>query len=287
MPVCITFDTERDLYSSRVNKQCGYKDKDFSMLKRAIPKLLEIGDEYGIPYTFFLCGEVAEHCKGLFSNLGRHAIGVHTHPFTHTEIFRGSSPNDRVLDRLEKYSFDEQYQMISRDLQLVADNIGVKPKTFRAGKHSTNSDTFRVLDRLGFIVDCSMQPTYQIIGWQPVRIPGTSVWEIPTYCDFSPELSSYLGKLLRLSAVAHSFTNGVYTGVIHPMLFGNPLIDTKVLFDRYNEMIEMMLKWGFNFLTVEQALEQNRNRNIAHNTIGRIIGTAILPIQYLTRRIIG
>lgn len=35
------------------------------MLERAIPTLLEIGDEYDISYPFFPCGEMAENCKRL------------------------------------------------------------------------------------------------------------------------------------------------------------------------------------------------------------------------------
>jgi peptidoglycan/xylan/chitin deacetylase (PgdA/CDA1 family) len=286
MPICITFDTERDFYSSQANKKLGYRDKEFSMLERAIPKLIEIGDEYDIPYTFFLCGEVAENCKDLFSNLGRHTIGVHTHPFTHSDIFKGLGPNDYEADLLGKYSFDEQYQMISRDLQLVADNIGVEPKVFRAGKFSANQDTFTVLDKLGFVVDCSTSPAFQIIGWRPFKIAGTSVWEMPTYCDFSPELAYYLGKLLRVSSIAHSLTHAVYVGIIHPMIFGNPTINTGALFSRYKELIESMLEWGFNFMTVQQALEQARNRGGLLNTVGRMASVAMLPIHYLIMKVI-
>jgi len=46
MPVCITFDTERDFYSSQSYTSLGYKDKRFSMLEKAIPRLLKISDEY-------------------------------------------------------------------------------------------------------------------------------------------------------------------------------------------------------------------------------------------------
>jgi peptidoglycan/xylan/chitin deacetylase (PgdA/CDA1 family) len=284
MPICITFDTERDYYSCQANRKLGYKDKEFSMLERAIPTLLEIGDEYDIPYTFFLCGEVAENCKVLFSDLGRHSIGIHTHPFTHRETFRGISPNDYQQDLLQEYTCDQQYQMISRDLQMVVDNLGLKPKVFRAGKFSANHDTFTVLEKLGFQVDCSRQPSYQIIGWQPYKIPGTSIWEIPTYCDFSPETASYLGKLLRLSAVAHSLTHSIYVGIIHPMLFGNPMINTRALFERYKEMIERMLEWGFDFLTVEQALKQARNEWKAYNTIGSMVSIAMSPAHWLIRK---
>jgi peptidoglycan/xylan/chitin deacetylase (PgdA/CDA1 family) len=276
MPICITFDTE----------SYGYEGKNFSMLERAIPRILEIGEKYDIPYTFFLCGEVAENCRALFSNLKRHKIGVHTHPFTHVETFKGESPNDYRQDLLEKYSGDHQYQMIFKDLQMITDNLAVKPKVFRAGKYSANYDTFTVLEKLGIEVDCSRHPSFQIIGWQPYKIRGTSVWEIPTYCDFSPETVSYLTKLFKTSAIAHSFMHSVYIGTIHPMIFGNPMVDNMVYFKRYEEMIKSMLEMGFNFLTVEQALEQAKRTNIAYNTIGRIFSAAISPVQWIIRKVI-
>lgn len=286
MPVCITFDTERDTYISRANNNLGYSGKEFLMLEEAIPKFLEIGSEYNIPYTFFLCGEVAENCRSLFSNLEGHCIGVHTHPFTHRGIFRGTNPNDREKDQLEKYTYEEQYKMISQDLQMIIDSIGVRPKVFRAGKLSTNKDTFTALDNLGINIDCSTHPTFQIIGWQPYKISGTSVWEIPTYCDFSPELHSYLKKLLRISSIAHSITNNIYIGLIHPMLFGNPMLNTRVLFDHYRELIEKMLEWGYIFLTVEQALKHVSSANAITNTIGKVISATIAPFYYLFKRMI-
>ena len=36
-----------------------------------------------------------------------------------------------------------------------------------------------------------------------------------------------------------------------------------------DETIDRMLKWGFNLLTVEQAVEQARNEKKAYNIIGR------------------
>jgi peptidoglycan/xylan/chitin deacetylase (PgdA/CDA1 family) len=286
MPVCLTFDTERDFYSSQINGSIGYKEKKFIMLERAIPELLKISDEYDIPYTFFLCGEVAESCKELFSSLKRHAIGVHTHPFTHKKIYKGIDPNDQKLDRLETYNYDEQFNMIFNDCQMIIDNLGVEPKIFRAGKHSANSDTYRILDELGFVIDCSSYPTFQLIGWRPYQIKGTSVWQIPTYCDFSPESSVYLEMLFRFSALMHPLTHGIYVGVIHPMLFGNPLVNTRNLFDRYKKMIELMLKLGFSFLTVEQALGESENIMAYNNVIGKMISKVLMPVHHLARKII-
>ena len=285
MPICLTFDTERNYYELIADRSIpAYKEKSFSMLESAIPKLLEISDEYNIPYTFFLCGEVAENCSHLFNDLRKHSLGVHTHPFTHKDIFKGTSPNDRENDRLEKYTSEEQYQMISTDLQLIIDNLNVHPKIFRAGKHSTNEDTFRALEKIGFVIDCSMHPPFQFVGWQPFKIPNTTIWEIPTYSDVSPEIYPQVKKLFRLTSVTKSLFDGIYVGIIHPMTLGNPTIDTTILFDRYKEMIEKLIKWDFDFLTIEDAFRQaNKKRNLC-NMVGRIVNIGIAPIHYLIKR---
>lgn len=283
--ICLTFDTERNFYGSVVKKGSAYREKSYSMLEDAIPKLLEIADEYDIHYTFFLCGEVAENCPRLFTGLKKHCIGVHTHPFTHRNIFKGTSPNDRERDRLERYTFGEQYEMVSEDLELITD-VGVQPKVFRAGKYSANRDTFKILDKLGFKIDCSMYFGFQLIGWQPFRIPNTSMWEIPAYCDLAPELIPQIKKLFRISNMIKSFysSGGIYVGTIHPMIFGNPEIDSSNLFKHYREMIEMMLEWEFRFLTIEEAFKQvNKDKN-QHNIIGKIFRMPMIFPHYLFRK---
>ena len=216
--------------------------------------------------------------------MGKHSIGVHTHPFTHENIFKGTSPNDREKDRLEKYTFEEQYQMISVDLQLIIDNLNIHPKIFRAGKHSTNEDTFRALEKLGFVIDCSMHPPFQFVGWQPFKIPNTSIWEIPTYSDISPEIASQVKKLFRFSSIAKSLFDGIYVGIIHPMTLGNPATDTTILFNHYKEMIEKMIKWDFEFLTIEDAFKQAKKKGSICNTIGRAISIGVAPIHYLIKK---
>jgi peptidoglycan/xylan/chitin deacetylase (PgdA/CDA1 family) len=282
----MTFDTERDFYGHLRDQNLGYKGKDFSMLEFAIPRLLNIGAEYKIPFTFFLCGEVAVNCKNLFANLDQHIIGVHTHPFTHSDVFKGIDINSLKDDLLAKYTFQEQYRMISRDLQLITDTLTIRPKAFRAGKFSANRDTFAVLDKIGLSIDCSQNPNFQIIGWRPFKISGTSVWEIPTYCDFSPEIYSYLGKLMKFSSYAESLTHNIYVAYIHPMIFGNPLINRELLFDRYRETIENLLKWGFAFWTLEQALALTKSYGRFYNTIGRVASTVLTPPIALVRKIV-
>lgn len=283
MPICLTFDTERDYYELIGDRSIpAYKEKSFSMIKRAMPGLLEISEEFNIPYTFFLCGEVAKNCQDEFEGLKKHQIGVHTHPFTHESIFKGSSPNDKKQDMLKNYSYKEQLQMISKDLNLIKDNLRIEPDIFRAGKHGANWDTYRALDRLGFSIDCSQHPPFQFVGWQPFKIPNTSIWEIPSYSDMSPEIAPKVEKLFKLSSMSKLCFNGIFVGIIHPMTFGNPTINTELLFQRYRNMVKKIKEMGFEFLTVEEAFNKG-NENNGINIVGRSINTILSPIHYLIR----
>lgn len=279
MPFCLTFDVERDYYEViGWKKSPAYKDKKFSMLESAIPKLLNISDQYNIPYTFFLCGEVAENCSHLFSDMKRHSIGVHTHPFTHKALFKGSSPNDSREDHLSLYAYEEQYNMIQEDLELIRSHLSVNPRIFRAGKHSANQNTFKALSKLGFEIDCSMYPPYQLIGWRPFMISNTSLWEIPSYSVVSPEIYPAVQKLFKFSSIANHLFSGIYVGLIHPMTLGNPNINTKLLLDRYTSFIEFMLDWGFDFMTIENALDISKNSSQVFNSIGKTINILTYPI---------
>jgi peptidoglycan/xylan/chitin deacetylase (PgdA/CDA1 family) len=284
LPICMTFDTERDFYGHVADKNLGYKDKSFSMLETAIPRLLKIGEEYKIPFTFFLCGEVAENCRDLFSNLDKHAIGVHTHPFTHSNLFKGKDINVFRHDLLATYSFQDQYQMILDDFELIKENLKVTPKAFRAGKMSHNRDTYLALDKIGLSIDCSQNPTFQLLGWRPFRISGTSVWEIPTYCDFSPETNSSLEKLMKVSSWPESLTHNIYVGYMHPMILGNPIVNQEILFDRFKALIDNSLKWGFTFWSLDRALEESKKWGAVYNLAGKAASIALTPPIFLARK---
>lgn len=286
MSVCITFDTERDWHKILgAHSKAPYENREFKMIEKAIPRLIEIADEYKISHTFFLCGEVAESCSSLFKSLTEHCFAVHTHPFTHESLFRGTNPNDEEGDRLSTYSRQEQLQMISRDLELIQDHLGFKPRIFRAGKHSVNNDTFTVLEQLGIKIDCSMHLGYQFIGWRPFRILGTSLWEIPTYCDISPEAIFQAEILFKLSSVVKDLFSGVYVVIIHPMVFGNPLIDSQVLLQKYEQWIEKLVEWNFDFLTIPQALKKRGIVRKRCNEIGKCVTSFLRPVSLFNKKV--
>ncbi len=279
MPIAITFDTERNCFPNKAGKLV-YGKKNFSMINYSIPRFLDISKDLDIPYTFFICGEVAENCPDLFNNIKNHSIGIHTHPFTHLDNFKGNSPNDHDADLLKNYSFNAQYKMIETDLDLIYDNLHVKPKLFRAGRHGVNNDTFKALDELGIPLDSSIHLGFQFLGWNPYNINGTSIIEIPSYVDMSPQQYKNIINIFRLSAIIKQY-NGIFIGLIHPMIFGNKNLDYETFFTNYRLMINSLIGLKFDFVKIEN-MNINEGPKIK-NYAGRLINKFIIPFAQILK----
>lgn len=59
---------------------------------------------------------------------------------------------------LPQFSFQNQLRMLQEASYEIRQNVGVRPRSFRAGRFAANMDTLRALESCGFNVDCSMTP---------------------------------------------------------------------------------------------------------------------------------
>ena len=55
------------------------------------------------------------------------------------------------------------------------------------------------------------------------------------------------------------------------------------LLDRYREMIEKLVEWDFDFLTIEDAFKQANKKGNLFNLVGRAINMGMAPIYYLIK----
>jgi len=123
------------------------------------------GKEYGIRYLMKLFDKY--NAKGLFFvdlaeawDYGEegisevvnviieygHDVGVHLHP---------DHMSDRNKRYLWQYSYDEQYEMISKCTELYSKITGKVPLSFRAGRYGANDETIKILENLGYKYDMS------------------------------------------------------------------------------------------------------------------------------------
>lgn len=135
-------------------------------VKDSVLNLIKLAQKYNAKITFAVCPEVADY----FPKNSGHEIALHVHPgwekFSRKnfkwivgdsylkEIFNFGKKSTALKD----YSFDEQFSMIKKGKEKLEQKLGIEAKTFLSGRWSENSDTPKVLEKLGFTHDCSAYP---------------------------------------------------------------------------------------------------------------------------------
>jgi peptidoglycan/xylan/chitin deacetylase (PgdA/CDA1 family) len=150
----IGVDTEQDV-DKKYAHTGGYRN-----ITEGITRLLDVFDDFKAKPTWFVTPDVAQHCGDFFSELVmKHEVGCHVHP----EYFDCSINGMRLEKVLPQFSYQKQLEMLQEASDIISQNIGVYPRSFRAGRFAVNMDTLRALESCGFNVDCSMTP---FVDWR-------------------------------------------------------------------------------------------------------------------------
>ena len=127
-----------------------------------LPALQALFEEHGARPTYVVTYEMAtrEQSASVLRELargGRCEIGAHLHPW--------SSPPYRPED-LAAHSYphnlpDDLLERQLRELtQVIESSLGVRPTTYRAGRNGLDGRSLRILERLGYTVDTSVDPLF-------------------------------------------------------------------------------------------------------------------------------
>jgi hypothetical protein len=181
---------------------------------RALPRLQALCDRFGVRPTYLVTHEMAtrEPSRGILRGLreaGNCEVGAHLHPW--------SSPPYRAQDLEGRYPSqlpDDVLESMLCDLtSAIEDNLGVRPVSYRAGRHGFDARSLRILERLGYRVDTSVDPLFNetrkggptfagapvhpyFPSFDDVRRTGTSrVLEIPVSSALFPHASKSLEAL--------------------------------------------------------------------------------------------
>src|SRR6185436_19318851 len=127
-----------------------------------LPALQALCDGFGVRPSYLVTHEMAARkesadvLRGL-ARAGRCEIGAHLHPW--------SSPPFRPED-LDGHTYPHNLPDDVLDRQLteltavIESEIGVRPTTYRAGRNGFDGRSLRVLERLGYTVDTSVDPLF-------------------------------------------------------------------------------------------------------------------------------
>ena len=180
---------------------------------RALPRLQALCDAYDVRPSYLVTHEMAtrDPSKSILRDLsatGHCEIGAHLHPW--------SSPPYREADLVGRYPSQlDDAQLETQLLELtevIESSIGVRPVTYRAGRHGFDSRSLGLLEKLGYKVDTSVDPLFNEtrkggpsfagapvspywLSASDVRTPGgSSVLEIPVSSATTPALPKSLER---------------------------------------------------------------------------------------------
>ncbi len=157
----ITVDTEPDNQWSRMRNSSVTLD-NIPFTSR-FQKLCEF---YGIKPTYLVTSSVAKsdvcvHCLKQYMNSGNAEIGAHLHPWETKPYYFGE--NTAVSHAFpNEFSYDELFGKIKNLTREIETSFGVRPKSYRAGRFGICLNQIRILEQLGYLVDCSITPN---ISW--------------------------------------------------------------------------------------------------------------------------
>jgi peptidoglycan/xylan/chitin deacetylase (PgdA/CDA1 family) len=157
-----------------------------------VSNLAAIADRYGARVTFAVAPEAAE----LFPEGIAHEVGLHVH--AGAEKLRNGKHLALVGDRylrehcrtssastvLRDYPREEQRQMIGVGKDRLRDALGVRARTFVAGRWSVNNDTIGALAAEGFTHDCSAVPHKRPAHYDWSRLPRICMPYRPDRADY-------------------------------------------------------------------------------------------------------
>ena len=178
---------------------------------RALPRLQAVCDGFGVRPSYLVTHEMAtrEPSRSILRELaatGRCEIGAHLHPWS-SPPYREEDLVGRYPSQLDDDSLEAQ---LSELTSAIESSLGVRPVSYRAGRHGFDTRSLRILEKLGYRIDTSVDPLFNetrkggpsfagapVSPYWPshedVRVAGTStVLEIPVSSATTPWLPKAL-----------------------------------------------------------------------------------------------
>jgi peptidoglycan/xylan/chitin deacetylase (PgdA/CDA1 family) len=127
----------------------------------ALPRLQALCDAYGVRPSYLVTHEMAtrepsQQVLGELAATGRCEIGAHLHPW--------SSPPYREEDLVGRYPSELEDSLLETQLSelttAIETSVGVRPVSYRAGRHGFDTRSLRILEKLGYRVDTSVDPLF-------------------------------------------------------------------------------------------------------------------------------
>lgn len=176
--VSVSIDTEEDDWGSFT-----FEGERSSNIGR-LPELQELFDQSGARPTYLvnrapLMDRAAVEVLGQLAARDDVEIGAHCHPWN-TPPFTGDGIESSMMFNLSRA---ENRQKLAEVKSRLSSELGVTPRTFRAGRWGFGPSVAHALVDEGFEIDCSVSP---FVDWTPIGGPDFSEAPYLPY-RFSPD----------------------------------------------------------------------------------------------------
>jgi len=115
----------------------------------ALPRFLDLFDNYNIKATFFVVGKdlLIPEKLALIKEVAKRGHEIANHSMTHAEGF-------------SFLSYREKLREIEDAERIIQDKLGVLTRGFRTPSNDVSSDVLKILQDRGYAYDSSLMPTY-------------------------------------------------------------------------------------------------------------------------------
>jgi peptidoglycan/xylan/chitin deacetylase (PgdA/CDA1 family) len=268
----IGIDTEQD-----VNKKYVHTG-EYRNIREGIPRLLDIFDDFKAKPAWLITPDVAQNCGDFFRKFAKkHEIGCHVHP----EYFVGHVKGVKMEKTLSQFSYQDQLEMLQEAASIISQNVGVHPRSFRAGRFGVTKDTFRALESCGFNVDSSLTPFHNwrigeadwgfhatlspsTVSPYFIHIGSSDILEIPVTivypfglfpASLRPSVSSGSDMINVIKMRAESRDNPLLLNMMfHSMelIDPNPYFASKKFLNNIRYVLEYAHERDFSFVTMNE-----------------------------------
>jgi hypothetical protein len=169
MKLIVTIDTEEDNWASYSTT-----DNPVENIERIIP-LQKLFDEFGVMPTYLISYPVATNLKSVtilkrILEEGKCEIGMHCHPWN-TPPFNENKEICEYDTMLCNLPEELQYLKLKFLHEVICNNFGIVPVSFRAGRWGGGPAAARSISRLGYRVDSSV---LSYVNWESYHGPDFS-----------------------------------------------------------------------------------------------------------------
>lgn len=188
----ITVDTEGDnLWSWKLGEEVTTKNADYILRFQELCEKYDLKPVYLINYEMASCNKFVEIFKDKALK-EKCEIGMHLHAWN-------TPPEYNIKKIFDGQPFITEYpkEIIYKKhiflKSLIEEKFGINPVSYRAGRWATSKELFEILDKIGFLVDCSITP-----GISHKKNVGMSVVGANDYSHYEDKIERIGEKLIEI-----------------------------------------------------------------------------------------